>query len=32
MTHSFPLSEAKQAYEAFDDGKTGEVVISWEDV
>lgn len=30
VTHSFPLSEAKQAYEIFDAGKTGKVVISWE--
>jgi threonine dehydrogenase-like Zn-dependent dehydrogenase len=31
MTPSFPLSETKQAYETFDAGKTGKVVISWED-
>ena len=31
VTHSFPLSETKQAYEIFDAGKTGKVVISWED-
>ena len=31
MTRSFPLSEPKQAYEAFNAGKTGKVVISWED-
>ncbi len=31
MTHSFPLSETKQAYGAFDAGKAGKVVISWED-
>ena len=30
VTHSFPLSETKQAYEAFDAGKTGKVVISWD--
>jgi len=30
MTHSFSLSEAKQAYETFDAGKSGKVVISWE--
>jgi hypothetical protein len=30
VNHSFPLSEAKQAYETFDAGKTGKVVISWE--
>ena len=29
VTHTFPLSETKQAYEAFDAGKTGKVVISW---
>jgi len=29
VTHTFPLSETKQAYETFDAGKTGEVVISW---
>jgi threonine dehydrogenase-like Zn-dependent dehydrogenase len=28
VTHSFPLSEAKQAYETFDAGKTGKVMIS----
>jgi threonine dehydrogenase-like Zn-dependent dehydrogenase len=27
VTHTFPLSETKQAYEAFDAGKTGKVVI-----
>jgi threonine dehydrogenase-like Zn-dependent dehydrogenase len=32
VTHTFPLSETKQAYEAFDAGKTGKVVISWEGV
>jgi threonine dehydrogenase-like Zn-dependent dehydrogenase len=31
VSHSFPLSETKQAYEIFDAGKTGKVVISWED-
>jgi threonine dehydrogenase-like Zn-dependent dehydrogenase len=31
VTHAFPLSETKQAYEAFDAGRTGKVVISWED-
>jgi threonine dehydrogenase-like Zn-dependent dehydrogenase len=30
VTHTFPLSETKQAYEAFDAGKTGKVVISWD--
>ena len=30
MTHSFWLSEAKQAYDTFDARKTGKVVISWE--
>ena len=29
VTHTFLLSETKQAYEAFDAGKTGKVVISW---
>ena len=31
VTHTFPLSEAGRAYEAFDAGRTGKVVISWED-
>jgi threonine dehydrogenase-like Zn-dependent dehydrogenase len=31
VTHAFPLSETKRAYEAFDAGRTGKVVISWED-
>ena len=31
VTHTFPLSETGRAYEAFDVGKTGKVVISWED-
>ena len=31
MIHAFPLSEAKQADGAFDAGKAGKVVISWED-
>jgi threonine dehydrogenase-like Zn-dependent dehydrogenase len=31
VTHKFPLSETKRAYEAFDAGRTGKVVISWED-
>lgn len=30
VSHTFPLSETKEAYEAFDAGKTGKVVISWE--
>jgi threonine dehydrogenase-like Zn-dependent dehydrogenase len=30
VTHTFPLSEAKQAYDTFDAGKTGKVVISWD--
>ena len=30
VTHAFPLSETRQAYEAFDAGKTGKVVISWD--
>ena len=29
VTHTFLLSETKQAYEVFDAGKTGKVVISW---
>ncbi len=28
VTHTFPLSETKQAYDVFDAGKTGKVVIS----
>ena len=31
VSHAFPLSETKRAYEAFDAGKTGKVLISWED-
>jgi threonine dehydrogenase-like Zn-dependent dehydrogenase len=31
VTHKFPLSETKRAYDTFDAGKTGKVVISWED-
>ena len=31
VTHSFPLPETKQAYEIFDSGRSGKVVISWED-
>ena len=31
VTDTFPLSETNRAYEAFDAGKTGKVVISWED-
>jgi threonine dehydrogenase-like Zn-dependent dehydrogenase len=30
VTHTFSLSDAKLAYETFDAGKTGKVVISWE--
>ena len=30
VTHTFPLSETKQAYDAFDAGRTGKVVISWD--
>jgi len=30
VSHTFPLSETGRAYEAFDAGKTGKVVISWE--
>lgn len=29
VSHTFPLSETDQAYEVFDAGKTGKVVISW---
>lgn len=29
VSHCFLLSETKQAYETFDAGKTGKVVISW---
>ncbi len=29
VTHSFPLAEAKQAYDLFDGGATGKVVINW---
>jgi threonine dehydrogenase-like Zn-dependent dehydrogenase len=28
VTHTFPLAEAEQAYELFDGGKTGKVVLS----
>ena len=31
VTHKFSLSETKRAYDIFDAGKTGKVVISWED-
>jgi threonine dehydrogenase-like Zn-dependent dehydrogenase len=31
VTHNFPLSDTKQAYETFDAGRTGKVVILWED-
>ncbi|MGH3147783.1 MAG: alcohol dehydrogenase, partial [Rubrobacter sp.] len=31
VTHTFPLSETGQAYDTFDAGKTGKVVISWND-
>ena len=31
VTHTFPLSDTKQAYETFDAGRTGKVVILWED-
>jgi threonine dehydrogenase-like Zn-dependent dehydrogenase len=31
VTHTFSLSETGEAYEVFDAGKTGKVVISWED-
>ena len=31
VTHRFTLEEAQRAYETFDTGKTGKVVIVWED-
>jgi threonine dehydrogenase-like Zn-dependent dehydrogenase len=31
VTDTFPLSDTGRAYEAFDAGKTGKVVIYWED-
>ena len=31
VTHTFPLSDTKQAYETFDAGRTGKVVILWQD-
>ena len=31
VTHTFSLSDTGQAYETFDAGRTGKVVISWED-
>jgi threonine dehydrogenase-like Zn-dependent dehydrogenase len=31
VTHTFPLSGTKQAYETFDAGNTGKVVIIWDD-
>jgi threonine dehydrogenase-like Zn-dependent dehydrogenase len=31
LTHTFSLSDTGQAYETFDAGRTGKVVISWED-
>jgi threonine dehydrogenase-like Zn-dependent dehydrogenase len=31
VTHTFSLSDTRQAYETFDAGKTGKVVILWED-
>jgi threonine dehydrogenase-like Zn-dependent dehydrogenase len=30
VTHRFPLSRAKEAYELFDSGRTGKVAIMWE--
>jgi threonine dehydrogenase-like Zn-dependent dehydrogenase len=30
VTHRFALKQAKEAYELFDSGKTGKVVIVWE--
>ena len=29
VTHRFPLSQAREAYELFDTGKTGKVAITW---
>jgi threonine dehydrogenase-like Zn-dependent dehydrogenase len=31
VTHTFSLSDTKDAYETFYAGKTGKVVIVWED-
>ncbi|MBA3423241.1 MAG: zinc-binding dehydrogenase [Rubrobacter sp.] len=31
VTHTFSLSDTKQAYDTFDAGKTGKVVILWDD-
>ncbi len=31
VTHTFSLSDIREAYETFDAGKTGKVVIFWED-
>ena len=31
VTHRFKLEEAREAYEAFDSGRTGKVVFTWED-
>ena len=30
ITHSFPLDRAVEAYQLFDEGKTGKVVFEWE--
>ena len=30
VTHRFPLREAAEAYELFDTGKTGKVVLTWD--
>lgn len=30
VTHTFPLDQARQAYELFDSGQTGKVAIVWE--
>ena len=30
VTHRFPLSQAKEAYELFDSGRTGKVALVWE--
>jgi threonine dehydrogenase-like Zn-dependent dehydrogenase len=31
VTHTFSLSDTREAYETFDGGRTGKVVILWED-
>ncbi len=29
VTHRFPLAEASEAYQLFDSGRTGKVVLTW---